>query len=145
MNNQEKAKFIIGKLLNYGVKEFCVCAGARNTPLLQALSEEHQAHVKSFFNENSAAFYSIGRIKKTGHPSAVITTSGSAVAELLPAVMEAYFLNYPLIVVTADRPVEFRGSGAPQTVDQQHIFNSHCMKSYDLVNDDFEELNQEDL
>ena len=80
----------------------------------------------------SASFFALGRIKKTLKPVAVITTSGSAVVELFPACMEAYYSGLPLVMITADRPSEYRGSGAPQSIEQANIFKNYVGKSWDL-------------
>lgn len=111
-----------------GVKDIIVCAGARNTVLIETLLL-HQFNLHSFFEERSAAFFALGRMKKTGSPVAIITTSGTAVAELLPAVIEAYYQNQPLIVITADRPKSYRHKGAPQSIEQAGLFN-HYVSSF---------------
>ena len=80
------------ELVAHGVREICLCAGARNSPLitvLGALSEAGHLRAYHYFEERSAAFFALGRAKAEGRPVAVITTSGTAVAELLPAVIEA--------------------------------------------------------
>lgn len=78
--------------------------------------------VVSFFEERSAGFFALGRIRRDGAPVAVITTSGTAAAELLPAMLEAHHQGLPLIAITADRPRRLRGTGAPQTIDQMPLF-----------------------
>ncbi len=105
---------------------WCICPGGRNSPLIVALKN---SLTLSFFNEESAAFFALGRIKRNHHPVAVTTTSGTAVAQLLPAVIEAYYTQLPLILVTADRPRKYRHTGAPQTINQLNLFNqyAHCI------------------
>src|SRR5690606_36227763 len=78
-----------------------------------------------------AAFNAVGRAKATGCPAAVITTSGTAVANLVPAVVEADMSNTPLVVLTADRPVELRGVGANQAIDQFGIFSNFVRYQFD--------------
>src|SRR3989338_6644206 len=84
-----------------GVKEVCLCPGSRNAPFVQALlfqtqqSNRFNFKVFNFFEERCAAFFALGRMRTTGCPVAVITTSGTAVAELLPATMEAYYAGFP--------------------------------------------------
>lgn len=117
-------------LSNLDVNEVIVCAGARNAPLVVGL-ESRAFKVKSYFEERSAGFYALGRIKATAKPVAVITTSGTAVAELLPSVIEGYYQGLPLIVISADRPKNYRGSGAPQAIEQAGIFTSYVHKCYD--------------
>ena len=91
--NREYSAEIIKKLLLWGVEEFYVCAGARDIPLIETVCQikSDKKIVFNHFEERSAAFYALGRIKNLKKPVAVITTSGTAVAELLPATMEAYY------------------------------------------------------
>jgi 2-succinyl-5-enolpyruvyl-6-hydroxy-3-cyclohexene-1-carboxylate synthase len=132
------AKSWIQNLINCGVKDFCLCAGARNSPLVVVLDQlnhlEHLNHHKiwNFFEERSASFFALGKSCQTRLPVAVITTSGTAVAELLPAVIESYYTNRPLILVTADRPKVYRGRGAPQSIEQIGIFSHYCKETIDI-------------
>jgi 2-succinyl-5-enolpyruvyl-6-hydroxy-3-cyclohexene-1-carboxylate synthase len=96
---------------------------------LLALLGESDRRLFSFFDERSAAFFAIGRSKLHGAPVAVVTTSGTAVAELLPATIEAYYSGIPLILITADRPARFRGTGAPQSIEQVGIFGPYASTS----------------
>lgn len=138
MTNAELVSHFYQILINLEVAEVIVCAGARNAPLVVGL-ETHSFKVKSFFEERSAGFYALGRIKATCKPVVVITTSGTAVAELLPSVVEGFYQGLPLIVVSADRPKNYRGSGAPQAIEQAGIFNSYVHQCYDW------DVNQSDL
>lgn len=114
---------ILAALRGTGVRTICVCPGGRNAPLVLALEANREAfEVISFFEERSAAFFALGRIKRDQAPTAVITTSGTAAAELLPAMLEAAHTGLPLIAVTADRPRRLRGTGAPQTINQLPLF-----------------------
>lgn len=118
-----------------GVREFCVCAGARNSPLVMALDVAQGVQIYNFFDERSAAFFALGRIHATGFPVAVVTTSGTAVAELLPAAVEATYSNLPLLLITADRPREYRGTGAPQTIEQVGIFSHYVQSAVDIADE----------
>lgn len=112
-----------------------VCAGARNAPMvlaLQSLPKEQGFRIFSFFEERSAGFFALGLIKAYGRPVAVMTTSGTAVAELLPAAVEATYQTLPLILISADRPRRYRGSGAPQSIEQPGIFSHYAENVYDL-------------
>ena len=122
-----------------GAADFCACSGSRNAPLLAVLSSTSGIRVWSFVDERSAAFFALGRAKLTGVPAAVVTTSGTAVAELLPAVIEAYYSGTPLIVITADRPARYRGSGAPQCIEQEGIFGPYVGGCVTHVNVEFDE------
>lgn len=116
----------LNELLGRGVRQFVVCGGARNAPILEWLSQVEGAEVYSHFEERGAGFFALGRTMVTGEPCAVVVTSGTAVAELLPAVIEAFYQLRPLVIISADRPVEFRGSGAPQAIEQEGIFGSYA-------------------
>jgi 2-succinyl-5-enolpyruvyl-6-hydroxy-3-cyclohexene-1-carboxylate synthase len=108
-----------------GVGTICICPGGRNAPLVMACAAARESFdIISFFEERSAGFFAAGRIRRDGAPVAVITTSGTAAAELLPAMLEAHYSGLPLIAVTADRPRHLRGTGAPQTVEQPPLFAS---------------------
>jgi len=95
--------------------------------------------VYSFVDERSAAFFALGRAKLTGRPAAVVTTSGTAVAELLPAAVEAHYSGTKLIFITADRPARYRGTGAPQAIEQEGIFGVYSRGSVVHINIEFDE------
>jgi len=119
----------IQQALAVGVAEFVVCGGARNAVILEHLARLEAAdrvRVWSHFEERSAGFFALGRTLETGCPCAVVTTSGTAVAELLPAIIEANYQARPLVAITADRPANARGSGSPQTIIQPGIFGPHA-------------------
>lgn len=133
--NARLAGNALGHLAGLGVRDFVVCAGARNAPLvssLLAVCQEKKWTVRHHFDERTAAFFAMGLAKKNACPVAVLTTSGTAVAELFPAVMEAYYSGIPLVLVTADRPAAYRGSGAPQAVEQPGIFGLYAPLALDV-------------
>jgi 2-succinyl-5-enolpyruvyl-6-hydroxy-3-cyclohexene-1-carboxylate synthase len=132
MNNMQISAQLIQTFLEFGINEFCLCAGARNSPLIKTFEKNPQIKVFHFFEERSAAFFALGRIQSTQRPLVVVTTSGTAVAELLPAVVEAHYSGLPLILLTADRPKNYRGTGAPQAIEHVGIFSSYVKKSLDL-------------
>lgn len=127
------AQHVLQQLLLAGVKTIAVCPGARNAPLVQRLSLADPFHCFYWPEERSAAFFALGRAKGTRTPAAVITTSGTAAAELLPAAMEAYYSAIPLVLITADRPRRFRGRGCPQSAEQVGIFGIYTPFSVDLA------------
>lgn len=108
--------------MSVGISDFCLCTGARNSALIDCLDQVDDINTYFFYDERCAAFFALGRARASGRPTAVITTSGTAVGELLPAVMESYYSAAPLIVISADRPRNFRGTGAPQAAEQVGIF-----------------------
>ena len=109
-----------------GICEWVVCPGARNMALLQVLAAAEDLVKWTHFDERSAAFFALGRIQDMGLPVAVVTTSGTAAAELLPAVVEAYYQRRPLLLLTADRPAACRGSAAPQAIEQADLFGIYA-------------------
>ncbi len=131
-------KKLVDELIKIGVKKIVSCPGGRNQPLLELFETSNDFKVESFFDERSASFYALGLASK-GEPVVVVTTSGSAVAECLPAMIEAKYQDFlPLIVLSADRPRELRYTGAPQTIPQQNIFKDFAESLYDF------DLNEED-
>lgn len=117
-------------LIECGVRNVVICPGSRSTPLAMTAYEIAKRDPKRLrilvdVDERGAAFAALGMGKSTGVPAAVICTSGSAVANFFPAVLEAESAGVPLIVLTGDRPSQLQGLGAPQTCDQMHIFGSH--------------------
>lgn len=109
-----------------------LCSGNRNTPFIAAVSWAKGLKVFHHFSERSAAFFALGRVKLTQKPVAVIVTSGTAAVELHAACVEAFYSALPLILVTADRPQRFRGSGSPQSIDQKNLFGAATAQSFDI-------------
>lgn len=132
MTNEILAHHVLQEVLKKGIFEFCVCPGARNSPFVHVLNENKQIKKYFWFEERSAAFFALGRAKQSRQAIAVITTSGTAVGELLPAAMEAYYEGIPLLLISADRPRRFRGSGAPQSAEQVGIFGIYAPFQCDL-------------
>ena len=105
-----------------GVRHAVVCPGSRSTPMALALAADDRLAVQVVHDERSAAFLALGVGLATAAPAVVLTTSGTAAAELHPAVVEADLSCIPMIVCTADRPPELQDVGAPQTIDQLHLY-----------------------
>ncbi len=116
--NRAVATLIIEELVRNGVSLFVVAPGNRSAPLLWGLQQRSDVTVVSAYDERSAAFFALGAAKATGQPAVVVTTSGTAVANLLPAALEARYDPTPLILLTADRPWELHHRAANQTIDQ---------------------------
>ena len=131
--NHTIAKHIIEECIRYGITEFCVAPGSRNAPLVYALNYSDQVKCYYWSEERSAAFFALGRIKATAKPVAVVVTSGTAAAELLPAAMSGHYLGLPLLLITADRPRRFRKTGAPQTAEQKGLFGCYAHFELDLA------------
>jgi 2-succinyl-5-enolpyruvyl-6-hydroxy-3-cyclohexene-1-carboxylate synthase len=112
------------ELAAHGLRHVCISPGSRSTPLALSFARhpaiEHSIH----HDERSSAFFALGIAKTTRAPVAIITTSGTAAAELHPAMIEARFGRVPLLALTADRPPELRGTGANQTIDQVDLYGT---------------------
>jgi 2-succinyl-5-enolpyruvyl-6-hydroxy-3-cyclohexene-1-carboxylate synthase len=115
---------VVDELARGGVAAVCVAPGSRSTPLTAAFAGHDDVRVLSHLDERSAAFFALGRARRTGEPTPVVTTSGTAAANLHPAVVEASRARVPFVALTADRPAELRDSGANQTVDQEKLYGS---------------------
>ncbi|MGB5135565.1 MAG: thiamine pyrophosphate-binding protein, partial [Prochlorococcaceae cyanobacterium] len=111
-------------LLEGGLERLVLCPGSRSGPLAAAagvLQRRGVLRLHTAIDERSAAFFALGLGRASGRPAAVITTSGTAVANLLPAAVEADFGAIPLLLLTADRPARLKGCGANQTVNQERF------------------------
>jgi 2-succinyl-5-enolpyruvyl-6-hydroxy-3-cyclohexene-1-carboxylate synthase len=115
---------IVDELARCGMRHAVTCPGSRNAPITLALAAEERVRSVSVIDERAAGFMALGMAKASGRPVAVTCTSGTAVANLLPAVVEAHEARVPLIVLSADRPPELRDVGAGQAIDQIGIFGS---------------------
>ena len=118
------------ELARWGVHDMVVSPGSRSTPLTMTafeLSRREPGRLRVFVDvdERGAAFFALGLAKASGHPAAVVCTSGTAVANYYPAVMEAESSRVPLVVLTGDRPPRLQGLGAPQTCDQLNAYGNH--------------------
>lgn len=121
---------LVDQLIRSGVREAVLCPGSRNSPLNLAFVEAERVgrvrlHVRT--DERSAAFLALGLAKVSRQPVPVVMTSGTAVANCLPAMVEATLSGVPLVVLSANRPLSMLGSGANQTIDQAEIFGTHSV------------------
>ena len=126
------ARVIIAALADLGVEEVEVAPGSRSAPLVLALRSFPGIRARVHLDERCAAFFALGYGRRTRRPAAVLTTSGTAVANLLPAVVEADASDIPLVLLTADRPPRLRGADANQTIDQAGIFGDRVRVALDL-------------
>ena len=135
-SSTEMARTLVEALVAAGVREVVLCPGSRSSPMAYAVAAAERAghlrlHVR--VDERSAGFLALGLAKVSRRPAVVITTSGTAVANLHPAVLEAHHALVPLIVLSCDRPAELRGTGANQTTVQPGIFGGVCRDEADVA------------
>ena len=116
------ATWLVDQLVARGMTDAVLCPGSRNAPLSFALAADDRVTLHTRIDERTAGFLALGIAKGSRRPAAVVTTSGTAAANLLPAVLEAAHAGVPLVAVTADRPARMRGTGANQTTDQVRLF-----------------------
>ncbi len=126
------AFLIIEEFVRLGNHNICISPGSRNTPLATAAALHPKIASTVHYDERGTAFYAIGQAKGTQKASVVISTSGSAVANIMPAIVEAAMDRIPLIIITADRPPELRNTGANQTIDQVKFFSDYVLWQFDL-------------
>ena len=146
--SQALAECIIDSLIAGGIRDFVYCPGSRNAPFAYALARyeslnESPIRVHIRLDERAAAFFALGLTlgEGSGSPAAracVITTSGSAVTHLYPAMSEAFYSRLPLVAISADRPAELHGVGASQTMTQKGIFSDHIVGEWDFSSDSAE-------
>ncbi|WP_280380694.1 2-succinyl-5-enolpyruvyl-6-hydroxy-3-cyclohexene-1-carboxylic-acid synthase [Nocardia wallacei] len=130
-----QAQVVVDELARGGVQDVVLCPGSRNAPLafaLQAADAEGRLRLHMRIDERTAGFLAIGLAVSSGRPVPVVMTSGTAVANLGPAVLEANYARQPLIVLSANRPYEMLGSGANQTVEQFGLFGSQVRAAMSL-------------
>ncbi|MGH2994048.1 MAG: 2-succinyl-5-enolpyruvyl-6-hydroxy-3-cyclohexene-1-carboxylic-acid synthase, partial [Solirubrobacterales bacterium] len=120
--NTALASAMVEELARCGVRNAVIAPGSRSTPLALALWRHPEIEVMVHVDERSGGFLALGAAHASGRPAVVACTSGSAAANLHPAVVEADEAAVPLVVLTSDRPPELRGIGAGQTIDQLKLY-----------------------
>lgn len=128
----EWAALLLASLADAGVEDIVTSPGSRSTPFVAAALRDPRLRMCAVIDERAASFYALGQARVTGKPSVLLCTSGTAGAHYLPAVIEANASGLPLLVLTADRPIELMDCGAPQTIDQTKLFGDHARKFIDL-------------
>ncbi|MEM1093392.1 MAG: 2-succinyl-5-enolpyruvyl-6-hydroxy-3-cyclohexene-1-carboxylic-acid synthase [Bacteroidota bacterium] len=130
--NHVWARLLIDELVRCGVTTFFVAPGSRSTPLTVAVAQHPEAHAIVHFDERGTSFAALGYGRATRHPAAWITTSGTALANGYPAVIEASVSGVPMLLLTADRPPELRDTGANQTIDQPGMYGGYVRWQFDM-------------
>ena len=130
------AQWTINALAQVGVKTIVFSPGSRNAPLVIAAEAQGTFEMMVLGDERSAAFHALGRSQVTGTPVAVCCTSGSALANYYPAVLEAYYAHVPLIVLSADRPKDRINKGEGQTCVQHEFYEPHVVASIQIDEED---------
>tara|TARA_B110000263_G_scaffold245547_1_gene255278 strand:- start:6324 stop:7997 length:1674 start_codon:yes stop_codon:yes gene_type:complete len=121
------------KLIQYNVKNIVISPGSRSTPLVNnILKNKKYFNIKLVLDERSAAFFALGISKYTDYPTVLVCTSGTSTLNYSPAISEAYYSRVPLIVITADRPMEFRETSINQTMNQSNIYANNINWFYDI-------------
>ena len=130
--NEAWAKKLIGGLVEQGVDYFCCGPGSRSSSLALAIASHPKARYTVHFDERGLCFHALGYAKATKKPAVVMVTSGTAIGNLMPAIMEANNERVSLIILSADRPPELRDCGANQTCDQVKLFSNFVRFQIDL-------------
>jgi 2-succinyl-5-enolpyruvyl-6-hydroxy-3-cyclohexene-1-carboxylate synthase len=132
VSNLAWCRLIVEVLHEAGVRHWFLAPGARSAPLAYAASLQPGLEIITHYDERGAAFAALGSAQASGRPAVCLTTSGSAVAHLLPAAVEAWESGHPLLFLTADRPPSLRGTGANQTIVQPGLFGHFVRAEWDL-------------
>ncbi|MEH7113996.1 2-succinyl-5-enolpyruvyl-6-hydroxy-3-cyclohexene-1-carboxylic-acid synthase [Neobacillus niacini] len=123
----------VAELVQTGITDVVVSPGSRSTPMAMVMAEHPDVNIHIHVDERSAAFFALGIAKATNKPVAILCTSGTAAANYFPAIVEARYSRVPLLVLTADRPHELRDVGAPQAIDQIHLYGHHVKWFADMA------------
>ena len=126
------AQLIVEELFRNGISDFCLSPGSRCTPLTVAIASRGNLNTTVHFDERGMGFFAIGLARALNRPTVLLSTSGTAVANYFPAIVEAAMDCIPLIILTADRPPELRKTDANQTVDQVKIFGDYVRWHFDI-------------
>lgn len=135
MSAKQGVYSLVMGLRQFGVEDVVICPGSRNAPFVLSFAGSGLFRCHSIADERAAGFYALGMALGSGKICAVVCTSGSAGVNLAPAVVEAYFLRVPMVVITADRPIEWTDQGDGQTIRQEGIFGKHLQGYFQLIED----------
>lgn len=130
--NQLWGWLIVEEFIRNEIDYFVISPGSRSTPLTVAVARHSQAKKKVCLDERGAAFHALGYARATGKPAVLICTSGTAIANYFPAVIEAFVERLPLIILSGDRPPELQQTGANQTIEQANLFGNYVKANFSL-------------
>src|SRR5579872_4092410 len=123
----------VDELQRAGVRNVVICPGSRSTPLAMAFAAQAGIRIWMHVDERSAAYFGLGMAKQLRQPVVLLSTSGTAAANFMPAIVEAKLTHVPLLVLTADRPHELRDNGAPQSIDQNRLYGTYVKWYVDVA------------
>lgn len=145
ISDKKAVQDLVQLLEKKGVKHVIITPGSRNAPFSISFYKNPAFEVISIVDERSAAYVALGIAQQSDVPVALVCTSGTAALNYAPAIAEAFYQEIPLIVITADRPMEWVNQGEGQTINQSKVFQNYCRASFDIVQDmndkDFEWYN----
>ncbi|MCL9783096.1 2-succinyl-5-enolpyruvyl-6-hydroxy-3-cyclohexene-1-carboxylic-acid synthase [Vibrio sp. S4M6] len=130
--NRLWSRVLLEELSRFGIGHICIAPGSRSTPLTLEADQNSKLEVHTHFDERGLGYFALGLAKALNQPIAIVVTSGTAVANLLPSIAEAYLTGEKLVVVTADRPIELVACGANQAIQQMGIFSHHVTQAISL-------------
>ncbi len=128
---------VIEELIRNKIDCFCVSPGSRSTPLIAEAAYNKKAKKVVFYDERGSSYFALGFAQANLKPAVIIVTSGTAVANLFPAIIEAFQSKIPMIVLTADRPPELQETGANQTINQDNIFGKYVKWFFNMPCPDY--------
>lgn len=128
----EWSRLVLTTLVQSGISDLWLSPGSRSTPFAWVAAHTPGLNVRAVVDERAAAFLALGHARVTGRPSALLCTSGTAAANYFPAVVEASLAHLPLLVLTADRPLDVQHAAAAQTIDQLKLYGDYARRFYDL-------------
>lgn len=131
--NKTNISSLVEICVQKGITKVVLSPGSRNAPLAIAFNRHPKIDCYVIVDERCAAFFAMGMAQQTGKAVAIVCTSGSAALNYAPAIVEAFYQRIPLLVLTADRPVEWINQGAGQTIQQRDIYKNYILKSYELT------------
>jgi len=133
ISDKKPVQDFIQLLAQHGIQEVIICPGSRNAPFSISLSSDKRFNVHSIVDERSAAFIALGMAQQLDHTVALICTSGTAALNFAPALAEAFYQRVPLLVVTADRPIEWIDQGEGQSIRQREVYRNYVKSSCEIA------------